>query len=79
MWLPCSAWGCRYERSSGGLCITHLRRKQRHGDPEIGGRLPRAEVIRLRRLVHLDDTGPTETQIAQWIAEEGVDELEVAV
>ena len=76
---PCPVEGCtdnRYGRQR--YCRGHDYRWRRYGHPEahnVRTRLPRAELVYLRRLEGIPDDGPTEAQRQQWIADEQADQL----
>ncbi|WP_027947193.1 hypothetical protein [Amycolatopsis taiwanensis] len=76
----CSVDGCTNTRTARGYCLGHYTNWKRTGNPEHAPvqQLSRDELVYLRRLVGLPDTGPTAEQIARWRAEETADGLGVA-
>lgn len=69
----CTVDGCgRPRKTARGLCPTHDARMRRHGTtaPPDSIPLPRAELVRLRRLVGLPDDGPDEATVRRWKRDE---------
>ena len=68
----CDVEGCDYPHKSNGFCQMHYGRWRRTGSPLGKGPLPLVEVVRLRRMIGLPDTGPTPAMRREWASTEGV-------
>ena len=67
LYRVCDVEGCTNTPDARGLCNRHYRQWRKRGRCEpVVHALPLAEVIRLRRLVGVPDTGPTPEQWEAW-------------
>lgn len=71
----CDVEGCPRKAETRDWCKSHYTRWLRTGSPIANGRpMPPAELVRLRRLVGLPDTGPTPEMVDRWRVEEAFTE-----